>query len=349
MSGQTIAGEMTQSALDALARDRPVLVTGAAGYVAGWLVYRLLQAGAVVHATVLDPSDDQQVAALTSAERDLPGSLTFHQANLLEPGSFDGAMRECEVVFHTASPFLAASKVGDPQRDLVDPAVEGTRNVLRSVEQCRSVNRVVFTSSTAAMSAGPVNAADVPGGVITEDCWNDQSSLSDGAYAYSKLVAERTAWEIAGSQRRWRLVVINPGFVIGPAFNRAHTSASFDVIKMLGDGSCRDAAPPVQFGAVDVRDVAEAHFRAGFLRDAQGRHIVSADDHSLGTLTEYLKPRFGDQWPLPRDTSLPADLPRYRSSNAKSTAALGMRYRSIETAIIEMFQQLIDQGSLRST
>ena len=43
-------------------------------------------------------------------------------------------------------------------------------------------------------------------------------------YTYSKIVAERAAWEIAGAQDRWDLVVINPGFVLGPSLTTASNS-----------------------------------------------------------------------------------------------------------------------------
>lgn len=54
---------------------------------------------------------------------------------------------QCNVVFHTASPFW--TKVLDPQRDLVDPAVAGTKNVMMAARDAKSVTRVVLTSSVA--------------------------------------------------------------------------------------------------------------------------------------------------------------------------------------------------------
>ena len=55
-------------------------------------------------------------------------------------------MGGCELVFHTASPFVL-SGIKDPQKELVDPALDGTRNVLDSGQPRRdSVKRVVLTS-----------------------------------------------------------------------------------------------------------------------------------------------------------------------------------------------------------
>jgi hypothetical protein len=44
--------------------------------------------------------------------------LTLHAADLLDEGSFTGAMQGCELVVHTASPFLLG-KVKDPEARLV--------------------------------------------------------------------------------------------------------------------------------------------------------------------------------------------------------------------------------------
>ena len=42
----------------------PVLVTGASGYIAGWIIKYLLEEGYTVHATVRDPSKQPSVAHL---------------------------------------------------------------------------------------------------------------------------------------------------------------------------------------------------------------------------------------------------------------------------------------------
>ena len=102
----------------------PVLVTGANGYVASWLVKRLLEEGFTVHAAVRSPDNKDKVGHLTELANKSPGSLVFFQADLLTPGAYTVAMQDCEVVFHTVSPFTL--DVTDPQKELIEPAVEGT-------------------------------------------------------------------------------------------------------------------------------------------------------------------------------------------------------------------------------
>ena len=83
----------------------PVLVTGATGYVAGWLVSRLLDEGFTVHAAVRDPSNTEKTGPLQKLADAKPGTIRFFKADLLELGSYAEAMEGCALVFHTASPF----------------------------------------------------------------------------------------------------------------------------------------------------------------------------------------------------------------------------------------------------
>ena len=244
-------------------KNKPIMVTGATGYVAGWLVKQLLEDGLTVHAAVRNPGRKEKTAHLDEIADASGGTIKYFKADLLDEGSYAEAMEGCELVYHTASPFT--SNFEDPQRDLVDPAVLGTRNVLAQVNQTESVKRVVLTSSCASIYSDATELKDTPNGVFTEDIWNTTASLDYQPYSYSKTMAERAAWAINEKQSRWDLVVINPCLVMGPPLNlKANTSESFSLLKQLGDGSMKSGVPKVSIGLVDVRDVAEAHYQAGF-------------------------------------------------------------------------------------
>lgn len=124
----------------------PVLLAGGSGYVAGWILRYLLEDGRTVRATVRNPTKTSGLEHLHKLAEEHPGRLTLHQADLLGDGSFAEAMDGCELVIHTASPFLLG-KLENPQEQLIRSALEGTRNVLNSVNATRSVKRVVLTSS----------------------------------------------------------------------------------------------------------------------------------------------------------------------------------------------------------
>ena len=82
---------------------------------------------------------------LNLCAKDAPGTIKYFKADLLSIGSYREAMEGCELVIHTASP--CKLRVKDPQKDLVEPALNGTINMLGSVNEVDSVKKVVFTSS----------------------------------------------------------------------------------------------------------------------------------------------------------------------------------------------------------
>jgi nucleoside-diphosphate-sugar epimerase len=128
--------------------SRTALVTGASGYIGLHVVYSLLKSGWTVHATVRSFHNTRKVQPLSALGEEHPGKLQLFEADLLVADSFLDATQGCSVVFHIASPFLVPEKARDPQKELVDPAVEGTRNVLECVNKTNSVKRVVLTSSS---------------------------------------------------------------------------------------------------------------------------------------------------------------------------------------------------------
>jgi len=345
--------------------SKPVMVTGATGYVAGWIVKGLLDAGATVHAPVRNPDNPDKVKHLLEIAREAPGELKLFKADLLDMGSYAEAMQGCGVVFHTASPF--SIDVKDPQKELIEPAVNGTKNVLEQANKTDSVTRVVLTSSCAAIYGDNTDCAKAAGGRVDESIWNTTSSLEHGAYSYSKTLAEQAAWKIAETQDRWKLVVINPSLVIGPALQDRPTSESFNLVRQMGDGTMKSGAPRMGFGVIDVRDLAQAHLAAGFLPEAAGRHIISAHECDVFELSQELKGKFGD-YPLParalpkwlvwlvgplagggitrtyvaRNVNVP-----FRADNSKGKRELGLSYRPLRNSMEEMFQQMIDAGQFQ--
>jgi len=348
-------------------RSQPVAVTGATGYVAGHIIKELLNNGFKVHGSVRDPQNKEKLKYLNKMAKDLPGSIVFFQADLLQQGSFDKCFENCSRVFHTASPFKL--EVSDPKKDLIDPALEGTRNVLESVNKWSSIERVILTSSCAAIYGDVVDIEKTPNGVFTEDHWNNTSSLDHNPYSFSKTLAEKEAWKIQKQQDRWDLVTINPSFVMGPGINPLGTSESFNVLRQIGDGTMKAGLPDWGIGIVDVRDVATAHFNAAFTAKAKGRYIVSAHDSSFIKMVKPLQDKFGNRYPIPKK-ALPKWLVwavgplmnksmtrksisrnvgyAWRGDNSKGKMDLGLSYRPLEETMTSFFQQMIDNKVIRA-
>ena len=343
----------------------PILVTGATGYIASWVISKLLEQGHTVHATVRDLQKSHRYAHLQRIADDSTGTLQLFEANLLQPHSFDAAMQGCEIVLHMASPFLVTN-FKDAVKDIIEPAVFGTENVLNSVNQTASVKRVVLTSSIAATYGDAVDIEQTQNRIFTENDWNITSSESHQPYPYSKVAAERKAWEMVNAQSRWDLVCINPALVLGPSLTAATQSGSVEVLQQFANGLTLLGAPPMWNGVVDVQDVADAHIRAAFNKKAQGRYIICGQTLSLLEMGQILKRNFGWKFPFPR-RELPKvafkaigplagfskkfvernmGYPIYFDAT-KSQTELEICYRPVEDSLVQHFQQLLNDGIVK--
>lgn len=344
----------------AIVTEKPVVVTGASGFIAAHLTRELLERGYRVRGTVRGGAD--KYPFLT----ELPGArerLELVSADLNAEGAFDEAVRGAEIVMHTASPY--ALDVKDPQRDLVDPAVKGTTGVLESCRKAGTVKRVVLTSSMAAITDEPDSDH-----VYTEADWNDRSSLDRNPYYYSKTLAERAGWSFLEEKKpSFDLVVINPFLVIGPSLTKAVNPSNQVFVDILG--GTYPGIMSVAWGFVDVRDVAHAHVLAMETPGANGRNLCANTTLGMREVVELLRKHgYGEGYKLPRldlacklgDFAIklgsyfqPKGIGSYlrthigkvpRFDHGKIARELGLEFRPIEQTIVETLADLERWGHI---
>lgn len=342
-----------------------VCVTGASGFIASHVVRELLERGHRVRATLRDPADTNKTAHLWAIAEAAGGvdRLETYAADLMQAGSFDGAVQGCDVVCHMAAAVIL--QAADPQRDIVDPSVQGCGNVLGAVARSGTVRKVVHTSSVAAI----LRYADAPRHTFTEDDWNTESTLATNPYGVAKTEAERAMWRAhagqTGAEASWQLVTLNPVVVFGPPYTKAHCKGSNLTLRELISG-VYPAAPPIHLGLVDVRDVAKAHAEAVERDDASGRHILCAEGRWMGEIAKVLRREFPD-YKVPRFT-LPAAamygmslfsgrlsfaMARRLVNNpvrvdaGRSKSALGLQYRPVDESIRDAVRVMVEGGLVR--
>ncbi|KAK4278665.1 hypothetical protein QN277_016484 [Acacia crassicarpa] len=245
-----------------------VCVTGASGYIASWLVKFLLYRGYTVKATVRDPNDPKKVDHLLNLDG-AKERLHLIKANLLDEGSFDPVIEGCEGVFHTASPFY--HDVKDPQAELLDPAVKGTLNVLKSCAKFPSVKRVVLTSSMAAVA---FNGKPRTPEVVVDEAWfsdPDFCRASQLWYAVSKTLAEEAAWKFT-KENNIDMVTINPAMVIGPLLQPTLNTSAAAFLNTINGAQ---TFPNMSLRLINVKDVANAHIQAFEVPSANGRYCLA--------------------------------------------------------------------------
>ncbi|KAF7135256.1 hypothetical protein RHSIM_Rhsim08G0206500 [Rhododendron simsii] len=310
-----------------------VCVTGAGGFIASWIVKLLLEKGYNVRGTVRNPDDPKNRHL-----REMEGAkerLTLCRADLLHLQSLRDAINGCDGVFHTASP------VTDDPEEMVEPAVNGTKNVIAAAAEAK-VRRVVFTSSIGAVTMDPNRSPDT---VVDESCWSDLEFCKNTKnwYCYGKAVAEQAAWEEA-KDKGVDLVVVNPVLVMGRLLQPTLNASIVHILKYL-NGSAKTYANSVQ-AYVDVKDVALAHILVYQTPAASGRYLCAESVLHRGDVVKILG-KFFPEYPIPtkcKDETKPRVKP-YKFSNQK-LKDLGLEFTPVRQSLYDTVKSLQEKGHL---
>jgi dihydroflavonol-4-reductase len=212
------------------------LVTGGSGFIGSAVVMELLKRGQPMRALVRSKEQTGNLAGLP---------VEPVEGDLLDRDSLHRALEGCDRVYHLAAVYANWL----PDRSVILRAnVDGTRNLLQACLE-RKVERVVYTSSVAALGAHGKTPADE----------SAQFNLADtgDTYYLSKYRAEQIVVEYAG--KGLPVVILNPTNPIGPRdWKPTPTGALIlSVLKRKLPGYVDGG-----INIVDVEDVAAAHVTA---------------------------------------------------------------------------------------
>lgn len=345
-----------------------VLVTGGSGFVGSYCILQLLAEGHQVRTTVRNLKRETDVRAmLKNGGTDAGSRLSFFAADLEKDAGWAEAVAGCDYVLHVASPFPAG--IPRHEDELIIPAREGALRVLRASRDA-GVKRVVLTSSFAAIGYGHA-PQEAP---FTEADWTDATDKELSAYAKSKTLAERAAWDFiapggrGNEGRGLELAVVNPVGIFGPVLG-ADFATSILLVQKLMDGAM-PGCPKLYFGAVDVRDVADLHVRAMTHPEAKNERFlaVAGDFMSIVEIAKVIKARLGaaakrvptrelPNWMVklaalgdPAVKQIVPDLgKRKNATSEKAQRMLGWKPRSREEALVATAESLVRLGLLKSS
>ena len=345
------------------------LVTGANGFIASHLVEQLLERGDQVNTTVRSRTNAQKIQHLMQLQKEYPGKLHLFEADLLTTGSFDEATKGCSVVYHVASPFILPEHIKDGQKEVVEPALRGTQNVLDAVERTESIKTVVLTSTIGAIAGDYADVLKMKDQVMTEEYFNSSSTVNHNAYHYAKVLAEKEAWErydMQAKRHRWRLVVINPGLVLGPSRSPYSESGSLALLHELLKGDLFFGVPDLYFTTVDVREVVQAHIAAATNVKAHGRYILAHQDKAAFLDVSKILKELKQSWSLP-EHKIPSWIVfllgplvglewkwlrlnlgiQFKVDNHRSIEELGIVYRPLKETLRDHYQSWLQTSSAK--
>ncbi|MCY4532030.1 MAG: NAD-dependent epimerase/dehydratase family protein [Gammaproteobacteria bacterium] len=245
-------------------RGGTIAVTGAAGFIGGWVVRQLLDKGYRVRACVRDESDATKTGFLKAMPGYASGRLTLHSADLNEAGCFDDIFKGCSGVAHISH----INDYGNP--DYVKMVCD---HIINSVNESASVNRVVVTSSVAAVVSESNMDEMVKRPVIYEDRFPDGDSPRVSGYSRSKQQAEHTFAEAAEKNGIWDSITCCPADNVGPiqSAHQGDRGPWQGLMKKMLQGECNPAVHGYRpWHTVDVRDTAECHI--GILESVKVRN-----------------------------------------------------------------------------
>ncbi|MCC7340843.1 MAG: NAD-dependent epimerase/dehydratase family protein [Bryobacterales bacterium] len=252
---------------------KPVLVTGASGFV-GWHIARLL----------LD--EGYPVRALVRKGSAVLGlAVEICEGDLRDARSVQRAIQGCDYVFHAAADYRLWAR--HPE-EIFETNVRGTAQLLE-LASIEGVERFVYTST--------VGCIGIPlDGIGTEETPVDVSQMA-GAYKESKFLAEEVVLKIAA--QGFPAVIVNPTAPVGERDAKPTPTGRIILDFLRGK---MPAYIETGLNVVDVEDVARGHFLA-FEHGVPGeRYILGGENLTMREILELLSEESGvpaPRWKLP--------------------------------------------------
>lgn len=313
-----------------MAKDT-ICVVGCSGFVGSHVTAELLSRGYNVNGTLRDANGDnaQWLMAKVAPKASGANRLKLFSADVFDKASLLPAMAGCSGVI-----VCAGSPVIEPQT--IDLMVAVAENVSDAAIEA-GIGRAVFTSSTGSTNP-PEGEPDLKNEI---EHWSDPDfQLKAGKFAaVGKTRLDRIVLEkMASSGGAFRVCVINPSMIVGPAFQNEPVTSLRRFADIIQGERLADKIPNNSMSMVDVRDLAALHVNALEKSEASGRYFgVKASWHWRDILAALARACPAYQMPQTDPDETPV---RATQFDLTRQATLGVELRGLEEMLDGLVKEL---------
>ena len=258
-------------------------IIGGSGYIGSYVTQKFLQEGFKVKVSATDISKKKKYQHLEKLEH--AENLRIYPVDVTDFKSLAAFIDGCDIVVHGGTPFQLDVK--NPAKELFDPTIKGTENFLKVVHESTTVTKVVLIASVAAYNTGyPMPVEGRPPDHLYTETDEPHLNTEGHPYAQAKYYADQAVQKFVRDHPDSNIEVVSvyPVGVMGPALSNREDSTSVGLqylfknriapnpfVQMLYDHD-------MEFAIVDVRDVAEAIYRAAATGGLHGKQYYLSNE-----------------------------------------------------------------------
>jgi hypothetical protein len=312
---------------------KKVGVIGGSGFIGSYITKQFLDHGFEVKVSATDISKKEKYQHLMNLNHS--DHLHISELDVANKTLLTEFVKDCDIVIHGGTPFLLDVK--DPKTELFDPTIKGTENFLEVIKETPTIKKVVFIASVAAYNTNfPMPA----GGKALTDTFseNDMPFMSEEShpYAQAKFIANQTVNNFIkkNSNIDFEITSVSPVMVMGKSLSKREDSTSTGIQFLIKNKIAPDPFMQmlfdndVEFAIVDVKDVADAVYRAATKSDLHGKnYLLTSETYAVSDISSML------------NNEKPANQAKIIYSNALAKKDLDMHFKPAQVPLFQFYKQ----------
>ena len=270
-------------------------IIGGAGFIGSYITQIFLEEDYKVKVSSTDINNKSKYDHLSSLNN-AKTNLEIFSLDVLDKEALENFVKGCNIIVHGGTPFKLDVK--DPQTELFEPTVQGTRNFLQVISASKDLKKVVIIASVATWNTSfPLNPSSYPARHIFTEEDTPYMSDQDHPYAQAKFLADQEVRKFIREHPDlpFEITSLSPTWVIGNSLSDRPDSTSIGMQYLVKN---KIAATPfvemlfetdAMFSMIDVRDVAEAVFQAATTKGIHGKnYLIANESYSVSDISRML-------------------------------------------------------------
>ena len=269
-------------------------IIGGSGFIGSYITKIFLEENYKVKVSSTDinnKSKYEHLQILTNTE-----NLEICALDVREVKMVEDFIKGCDILINAGTPFQLDVK--DPQKELFEPTVQGTRNFLNAISKSKDLKKVVIIASVAAWNTSfPLNPATYSVDHIFTEQDTPYISEQDHPYGQAKFLADQEVRKFITEHPDlpFEITSLSPTWVVGNALSNRKDSTSAGMQYFIKNKIPANPfiemlfATDAMFSMVDVRDVAEAVYQSATTKGIHGKnYLIGNESYTVSDISRML-------------------------------------------------------------